>query len=554
MRVALKIIFILAVFAAPSIAGLRADAAENGAVKLDADLISFEESTGIATAEGNVRMNDGEFHATAPYLEYDNLTQRVTAFSSPSEKVVVFTEGKRLAGDRLDYNLETRRGKMASPAGKVDVFHVRGKEIDVMPSSETPSRRRRVSSGDVGAEDDELAAIWRGATLTTCDESHPHYRLEARTVTIYPGEKMVLHWPKAYLGNVLVMVSPFDITLSLKGRRANQQIFPRLGYDSDKGVGLGMAGSFNWDRGSLALDFIGWSEGVFEMDALATHQITANLSAYAGLRRAYDKDMDDTDWRPRWGVGYGWNGWNVSAGWTRRELLSVEKRAGEVSRYILERNPEINVSSPWFRDPAVEGNFRVFGVWGNYRDVRWGTSQSYDRTGLGVQVVGEPGAKRNFTPFYNATYVHYMYDDDLYDSQDVVDARVGLLWSAGKFDFKTAYLRQWVWGRSPLAWDAYGEREELYQEIGLTIPMKSPEYSWTLGARAAYDIMAEELAEMVYKVAYNHHCLLWEVVYRDDIRGDDDWMGLSLSIRDLPHGGFRLFGDSDNDLSDPFSH
>jgi LPS-assembly protein len=290
------------------------------------------------------------------------------------------------------------------------------------------------------------------------------------------------------------------------------------------------------------------------MDALATHQIAGNLSIYAGLRRAYDKDIDEADWRPRWGIRYGWKGWTMSVDWTRRELLSVEKRAGEVSRHLLERNPEVNISSPWFRDPAVQGSFRVFGMWGDYEDLRLSSSQSSERTGFGVQVRGEPGAAKNLTPFYNATYTHYMYDDEIYDSQKVVDANIGVLWSAGRFDFKTAYLRRWAWGGTPFSWDRYGDREDLYQEIGITIPMRSPEYSWTIGARAAYDVREEELAEMVYKVAYNHHCILWEFVFRDDVRGEDDWMGLSLAIKDLPNGNFALFGDDDNTLSNPFAH
>ncbi|MDR3075893.1 MAG: hypothetical protein LBU26_01230 [Synergistaceae bacterium] len=544
--------FLFAIFLLLAFAARRSPAADGGSVKLDADVISFEESTGVATAEGNVRMADEEFNATAPYLEYDNNTQQVTAFSSPGQRVVIFTSGKRLEGDRLDYNLATRRGRMSQPNGKVDAFYVKGREIDVMPASETRARGGSVS-GDTKPEEDDLAAIWRGAVLTTCNEPHPHYRLEAKRITIYPGKKMVLHLPKAYLGGVMVLVSPFDITVALGGSHTEQRIFPRIGYDADKGVGLGIAGSFNWENGDVKMDFIGWSEGIFEMDALATQQVSSNLSLYAGLKRAYDKDFGEADWRPRWGVNYSLNGWGMSVGWTRRELLSVEKRAGEISRYILERNPEVSVSSPWFRDPAVDGRFRVFGMWGNYRDVRWGDEQSYDRTGLGIQITGEPGAKKNFTPFYNATYVHYMYDDDINDTQRVLDARVGVLFRAGSFDFKTAYLRQWVWGRSPLSWDAYGEREELYQEIGVTIPAKSPEYYWNVGVRAAYDILSEEMAEMVYKLSYNNHCLLWEAVYRDDLRGDDDWIGLNLSIRDLPHGGLRLLG-GDSALSDPFSH
>ncbi|MDR1133261.1 MAG: hypothetical protein LBL05_03815, partial [Synergistaceae bacterium] len=348
------------------------------------------------------------------------------------------------------------------------------------------------------------------------------------------------------------MASPFDITISLKGDRDAQKIFPRLGYDADKGVGLGISGGFGWRGGSLDLDFIGWSEGIFEMDALAVHQIAAGLSVYGGMSRAYDRDLDETEWRPRWGASYAWKGWTLAAGWTKRELLSVERRAGDVSRYELERKPEISLYSPWYDEGIAGGRFRVFGLWGSYRDTRWGTSDSYDRMGFGFQVTGEPWARKGFTPFYNATYQHFMYDDDVSDSQKVLDARLGILWQAGSFDFSTAYLRQWAWGRSPLRWDRYGERDELYQEIGFSVPTDNPDYSWKLGVRAAYDIADEELAEMVYKVSYKHHCLVWDAVFRDDVRGEDDWMGLNLFITDLPHGNLRLFGDGD--LSDPFAH
>ncbi|MDR1137554.1 MAG: hypothetical protein LBK91_04450, partial [Synergistaceae bacterium] len=276
-------------------------AAENGSVQLNADVISFEESTGVATAEGNVKITDREFYATAPYLEYENTTQQVTALSSSEGEVVLYTAGKRLAGERLDYNLETRRGTMTLPSGKADVFYAKGDVIEVMPSSETPQRRVRAASGDASEEQDDLSAIWRGASLTTCNEPHPHYRLASKTVTIYPGQKMILRRPKAYLGETMVFTSPFDITISLRERDAvSQKIFPKLGYDSDKGAGAGISGAFNWNSGVLDLELIGWSEGIFEMDALATQRIGSDISVYAGIRRAYDKDLFETDWRPRW--------------------------------------------------------------------------------------------------------------------------------------------------------------------------------------------------------------------------------------------------------------
>ena len=529
-------------------------AAESGEIHLDADSISYEESTGIAVAEGSAHVTDGELWATAPRMEYDSVSQFITAFASPAERVILFTEGKRVEGDRLDYDLTTRKGTMTKPEGKVDVYYVKGSVVDVMPESETPARRRASVSGAIPDEDDDLAAVWKDAVCTTCGMSHPHYRLRSKTVTVYPGDKMILHRARVYAGRFLVMASPFDITISLKDDRTDQKIFPRLGYDEEKGVGLGISGGVGWRGGSLALDFIGWREGIFEMDAMAVHRITAGLSVYGGMRREYNKDLDETEWRPRWGASYAWKRWTLSAGWTKHELLSVERRAGEVSHYELERKPEISLYSPWYKEKIAGGRFRVFGLWGSYRDTRWGASDSYNRTGLGFQVRGEPWATKGFTPFYNATYQHFIYDDDTFDSQKVLDARIGLLFTAGNFDFSTAYLRQWVWGRSPLRWDNYADRDELYQEIGFRVPTKNLDYSWKLGMRAAYDIADEELAEMVYKVSYQHHCLVWNAVFRDDVRGDDDWMGLHLFIKDLPHGSFRLFGDSDNDLSNPFAH
>jgi LPS-assembly protein len=529
-------------------------AAENGEIRLDADSISYEESTGVAVAEGNARATDGDMLVTAPRMEYYSAARTVAAFASPAGRVVLVTEGKRVEGDRLDYDLVTRKGTMTRPDGKVDLYYVRGGSVDIMPKSKIPARRRQPGADEAADENEDLAALWKDAVCTTCGLSHPHYRLRARSVTVYPGNKMILHGAQVYVGRFLVMASPFDIAISLRKDRAGQKIFPKLGYDSEKGVGLGISSGFGWRGGSLALDFIGWSEGIFEMDALAVHEIAAGLSVYGGMRRAYDKDLDETAWRPRWGASYAWKGWTLSAGWTKHELLSVERRAGEVLRYELERKPEISLYSPWYGEKIAGGRFRVFGLWGSYRDTRGGVSDaSYTRTGLGFQTTGEPWSKKGFTPFYNATYQHFNYDG-VTDSQKVLDARLGLLIEAGSFDFSAAYLRQWVWGRSPLRWDNHGDRDELYHEIGFRVPAKNPDYSWKLGVRAAYDIAAEELAEMVYKVSYQHHCLVWNAVFRDDVRGDDDWMGLRLSVRDLPNGSIRLFGDNDSDLSDPFAH
>jgi LPS-assembly protein len=526
-RVFVATLSLLAALSIP--ASLRgAHAAEPDRVHLDADKVSFEESTGIATAEGNVRMTDSEISATAPYLEYDSVTQQVTALSSADGIVTLVSEGKRLSGDRLDYNLATRRGKMTQPNGKVNVFYVKGREIEVMPASDLRKKNKN-------AESDEIASVWRGASMSTCDYPHPHYRLEARTVTVLPGKRMIIRRPKVYLGDALIFFYPFDVSVPLReGRKKKKHsILPRIAYESDKGVGLGMSGAFDWGTGTLDVDAIGWSKGLWEGEALITQEIGENLSAYAGVDRKYDDDSALIDWRPRWGLDYERNGWSASARWVERELLSIEKSAGVVTKYTLWRKPEINISSPWFDDPAVGGRFRVFGSWGSYEDTRSRAGEWFGRSGAGVQIAGEPGGSKNFQPFYNAYYLHYYYDGDIY-GQQIFDATLGVRWSLGDFNFSTAYLRRWAWGASPMSWDNYDPREDIYQELNFRLPTGSKDEWWNFGLRASYSIDNENMTEVIYNVGYDQHCLLWEAVYRDDLLAEDDWFGLALTIKAFP--------------------
>jgi LPS-assembly protein len=518
----------------------RAGAAETDSIQLNADKVSYEESTGVAVAEGNVRINNEDFRVFAPYLEYDSNSQQVTALSSQSGGVTFISDGKRLSGERLDYNIETRKGILTLPNGKIDSFYVKGSAIRVMPAEELGGKKN--SAGD----SEEMSAVWSEASLTTCSDPHPHYRLEAKEVTVIPGRKAIIRRPKVYLGDTMIFIYPFDYTIKFGSnqRGRNHTIFPKLGYESDKGAGIGLSGSIGWDSGEIDIEAIGWSKGIWEGEALLTQEIGAGLSIYGAVKREYDKDLRVTEWRPRWGLDYEYNEWKLRVGWSERELVNIEKRAGVDSRYVVWRKPEINILSPWFEDVAVEGRYRFFATWGRYEDVSSLIGrQQITRTGAGVQVYRDfDGTSERFRPFYNLVYLYYSYDDPIFENQQILDSAVGMRWKIGEIDLETAYLRRWTWGDSPMLWDDYDEREEIYQELNYTIPTKSKDLSWKLGLRAAYDVKERELAELVYKVSYDQHCLLWEATFRDDRVGGDDWFGLTLTIKEYPKSGVRLTG------------
>jgi LPS-assembly protein len=532
----LSISFVSLVLAVSTAAGAADE------IKLDADKISYDESTGIATAEGNVRVSNDEMRLVAPYVEYDSLNQKMRALSSQEGTVTFTSAGKRINCERIDYDIVSQRGVMTSPNGRVDAFYARGRTIEVMPVSDIGGKKIK------GGSDEELAAVWTDVLVTTCSHTDPHYRLEAKDLTVIPGRRVIIKRPRVYLGSTLLFTYPFDYVVPIGDRSKldRQYIFPKIGYESDKGVGIGISGPVTWDTGALNMEVIWWSDDIWEGEALLTQQIAEGLTAYGSIAREFDADKGTNQWRPSWGMQYEWKGWTFDLGWSQRELVTLEKVAGEDSRYVVWRKPEVNMISPWFDDAATAGSFRLLGSWGKYEDATFGgAGTEIERVGAGVQLQGEvEGGSIGVQPFYNALYWYYRYDDDIFDSQQILDAVLGIRWRLSVIDMETAYLRRWKWGNSPMMWDDYAQREEIYQQLAVRIPTKSQEYWWELSVRGAYSIGDEELAEMAYKAIYNQHCLSWELIYRDDRRGsNNDWVGLKLIINAYPESGIRLAGE-----------
>lgn len=519
-----------------------ADTSEQDRINLNADKISFEEDTGVATAEGNVTVRNKDLRLSAPYVEYDSEGSHLKALSTQEGAVTLITGNRRLSGEKLDYNILTRRGLLTHPNGKIEELYIRGEAIEVMPLSDVTKGKKPKN-----VNSDDVAGRWLGAVVTTCPKLHPDYRLEAKQIIAIPGKRVVVRKPRVYLGDRMVFAYPFDyiVPLNQNERRKRGSLFPKVGYESQKGTGFGVSGPFVWENGSLTLEAIGWTEGMWEGGAHLEQEIRPGLTAYGGIAREYDKDRDITLWRPGWGLDYNRNGWRMNVGWAQRELMKIEKAAGRDSRFVVWRQPEVSVLSPWFEDRAVGGRFRVFGSWGRYEDATNGASQSVERTGLGIQMTGEFGhsARENFQPFYNALYWYYTYDAPNADDQQILDAVTGIRWHAGDFKMETAYLRRWQWGNSPMQWDDYEPREEVYQSIGIRFPAKGDDRWWNLNVRGAYSFDENDLAEMVYKVGYELDCMRWDLVYRDQRTGGDSWVGLNLTIKAYPETGLRLAGD-----------
>lgn len=511
-------------------------------VTVNADVLTYDEETGVITGEGEVLVRNQDILLSAPHVEYDSENQQLSARSDTTGFITFQSGGKKLSGESLNYNILARRGYLTQASGKVESFYIKGKSIELFPAEEL-SRSRKVKSGDQTADGDDVAGIWYGVYVTTCDAPKPHYRLQAKEVVVIPGDRVIIRKPRVYLGKRLLYTHLFDYVVKEQdGKQRATKLFPRLGYESSKGAGIGISGPVAWEGGHLELGATAWSNNIFEGSVYAEQQLASNVTLFAGSKRSYNKDLDDILWRPAWGLRYQSSGWLATLTWSEREFVSIEKKPGRDQNYVIWKKPELVVETPWWADPAINGHFRLLGSIGKYEDATNNPGNFITRKGAGAEIYGDfPGKRSSFNPFYHATYWYYDYNIHGMNQQ-VLKGIAGIRWPLGMFNMESAYLRRWVWGSSPMGWDSWENQETIYQKIAFSIPVNGQEESLHFSVRGAWDMLAEELTEMVYQIAYDQHCLLWELVYRDNRAGNDNWVGLKLTIKAYPESGLKLSG------------
>lgn len=542
------ILFCLLFAAQPCAAADEAD--KQNEIQLDADSVAYTENTGIAVAEGNVKVRNKDLRLFAPYAEYDSAKQTVDAFSDSRNSVTLMSGTSKLNGKHLTYNLATRRGVMTQASGKMDAFYMKGRDVKVMPM-EDAIKQGVVTGGRKAKNDDEVVAEWLEVTSTTCDFDHPHYRLVTKRAVIIPGKKVILKRPKFYIGKSLLFTYPFDYIARI-GKR-EESLMPYIGYDSEKGAGFGVKGPVSLGEwGELSIGAIYWSKDIWEARLRYQKEITEGLSAYFEADRLYDKDEVETMWRPQWGLNYAKSGWSAKLYWAQRELIETEMRPGEEVRYNVWSDPEISFATPWFLDGGSGGKFRLLGAYGRYQENRGGVSLPWlNRLALGAEFNGAPDVGDFFfKPYYGAKYRYFTYSDDADTTQKVFDAWGGVRWNIGSVSFNSMYFWRDAQGGSPMGWDRYADNENIYQTITFPLPFGAPWEKWTFSVTGAYDLMVDRLSTMNYTLTYDKHCITWQLRVKDNLAGDDDYeIGLIFWINAYPENKFGIGTEEKIDTS-----
>lgn len=161
---------------------------------------------GVAVAEDNVQVHYGDVSIYADYAEYNPDTRDVLLVGN----VRIYTQEGLFAGQRAVYNLESRQTRALEFAGEFGPLRFRALSV------RAPSLREfRVS----------------GAVLTTDDSSEPDFFVKARTMRIYPDDRVIFVNSTLFVKDVPVFWFPY---LYSNLGTTGFEILP--GYDSQWGA------------------------------------------------------------------------------------------------------------------------------------------------------------------------------------------------------------------------------------------------------------------------------------------------------------------------------
>lgn len=197
----------------------------------------------LTVATGNVTARFRDFVVTAARAQIDYKTN-IAAF----EGNVVFHIGIQEArGDRLEVDLNSLAWSFTSAKTTITPEFAQGYlNAPIFATAE------RVT----GVRDRQLAIY--NSTVTTCNLPNEHYDLSARSVVVYPNDKIVFRKASIFVaGNKIITIPRFVVPLREITRNPNT--VPRIGETADEGYYLKYAYPYMGNRtqmGFLLLDLM----------------------------------------------------------------------------------------------------------------------------------------------------------------------------------------------------------------------------------------------------------------------------------------------------------
>jgi LPS-assembly protein len=148
----------------------------------------FDPMTGVATAKGDVHIKYEDVEIKAGQAEYNANTGDVVA----RDNVTVVKDGEIFRGENIIYNVKTEELKANSVRSS-------------LPPIFYQTEGFKTNSGKVERIDGTNA--W----FTTHDSQVQNYRVRAKSITIYPGDRVIMKGVKVYAGKTPVFWFPYIV-------------------------------------------------------------------------------------------------------------------------------------------------------------------------------------------------------------------------------------------------------------------------------------------------------------------------------------------------------
>ncbi|MEA3211486.1 MAG: LPS-assembly protein [Chthoniobacter sp.] len=235
-----------------SVSGARAQFGSFGDVPIEINAEETRFEGGIAVADRDVVIRYGGTTIYCEYAQYNPDTRDVLVQGS----VRIYRDGQQFTGERALYNLETKVLQAADFRGNFTPFNFGGDTLSSMGNN---------------------AYLVKGGIFTTSDSSKPDFVIKARTVRIYPHDRIIFQNARLYIGKTPVFWYPYlyqslnkeqSFTMSpgyssvLGASLLTQYTFPlaenmsgkiRLDLFSERGIGLGFEARWQ-EGGAVAAD------------------------------------------------------------------------------------------------------------------------------------------------------------------------------------------------------------------------------------------------------------------------------------------------------------
>lgn len=289
-------------------------------VTLRAKVFRYNRTTRVLVAEGAVVVTYQDIVIHADRLRANLGTNDVRA-----EGNVRLEVGRQVVrGSALDYNLDTRKGRISQAAADYTGPMVLGKVFV----------RAEVIEGVM-----DSTTVARDAVCTTCEGPTPVAYLVARELTLYPNDKIIGRSVQVWIGGRRIVTWPYFV-IYIREQRASR-LFPVVGYSETEGYFVKLFYSYalnNNHYGYLRLDL---------MERLGTGY---------GVEHAYRLDRGS-------GVAFLYHLDNKQTkGTDSRILLNHQQWLGDVSTrvftdYVLRSSPEAPSTSFY---TALDAYYRGF--------------------------------------------------------------------------------------------------------------------------------------------------------------------------------------------------